>query len=238
MSFSYLLLVLWTHWPWLLAGALAGFWLVPLARVIPRKVLQSAQASLNEWQGPGGGLEQPVPLSRRIWVTALNAGLWAWAAASASHPVLWAALSGAILASALLLLALIDWDTTMLPDLIVLPLGMAGLFSSYAGFTSHSLPVSAISGAVVLGLLGGFAWLFQRIKGVSGIGGGDLKLLAVLATWWGVLGVFYVLLWASVVTVVCYFLWLRFKGLSPEAEWPFGPAIVVAALVWGLSHPF
>jgi leader peptidase (prepilin peptidase)/N-methyltransferase len=237
MSFSYLLLVFWVHWPWLLAGAVVGLCLVPVARIIPRKVLLRAQASLHEWQGPGGGLEQPAPLFRRIWVTVLNAGLWAWAAATASHPALWAVLSGAILASTLVLLALIDWDTTMLPDRIVLPLGMLGLFSSYAGFTMHSLPVSALSAAVVLGLMGGLAWVFKRIRGVSGVGGGDLKLLAALAAWWGVLGVFYVLLWASVVTVVWYFLWHRFKSPSPEAEWPFGPAIVVAALVWGLSHP-
>ena len=90
------------------------------------------------------------------------------------------------------------------------------------------------SAAVVLGLLGGLAWIFQRIKGESGIGGGDLKLLAALATWWGLVGVLYMVLWASLGTVVWYLVWRRFKGLSPQAEWPFGPAIVVAALVWGL----
>jgi leader peptidase (prepilin peptidase)/N-methyltransferase len=47
-------------------------------------------------------------------------------------------------------------------------------------------------------------------------------------------GVLYVVLWASVVTVVWYVVWRRFKGLDSQAEWPFGPAIVVAALLWGL----
>jgi leader peptidase (prepilin peptidase) / N-methyltransferase len=233
MNLSYTLHVLWIHWPWWLAGALVGLWLVPLARIIPRKVLQFAQAPQHEWQGPGGGLEHPIPLARRIWVPMVNASLWVYAASTDSHPAFWGALLWASLASTLVLLALIDWDTTMLPDLLVLPLGMAGLASSSAGFTPHSLLVSAISATVVLGLLGGLAWVFQRIKGESGIGGGDLKLLAALATWWGVLGVLYVVLWASVFTVVWHFVWRRFKGLSPQAEWPFGPAIVVAALVWG-----
>jgi leader peptidase (prepilin peptidase) / N-methyltransferase len=138
------------------------------------------------------------------------------------------------LASTLVLLALIDWDTTLLPDWVVLPLGVAGLASSYAGFTPHNLLVSAGSAAVVFGLLGGFAWVFQRIKGKSGIGGGDLKLLAALATWWGVVGVLYIVLGANVFTVASYVVWRRFKGLSTQVEWPFGPAIVVAALVWGL----
>jgi leader peptidase (prepilin peptidase) / N-methyltransferase len=235
MRFSNMLRVLLTQWPWWLAGAWVGLWLVPLARIIPRKVLQRAQAPLHEWQGPGGGLEQPIPFFRRIWVPAVNACLWAYAADTASsHTALWAALPGAGLAGTLVLLALIDWDTTMLPDWLVLPLGLSGLASSYAGFTQHSLLAGAASAAVVLGLLGGLAWVFQRIKGDSGIGGGDLKLLAALAAWWGIVGVLYIVIWASLVTVAWNLVWRRFKGLDPEAEWPFGPAIVVAALVWGL----
>ena len=237
MSLNYLLRV-WAHWPWWLAGALVGLCLVPLARIIPRKVLQRAKASLHGWQGPGGGLEQPIPTARRIWVPVVNASLWAYAAETASHSAFEAALMGASLASTLVLLALIDWDTTLLPDWIVLPMGMAGLASSYAGLTPHSLLVSAASAAVVLILLGGLAWVFQRIRGESGIGGGDLKLLAALATWWGLVGVLYVVLWASVGTVVWNLVWRRFKGLSPQAEWPFGPAIVVAALLWGLLGAF
>ncbi|NTV01973.1 MAG: prepilin peptidase [Chlorobiaceae bacterium] len=226
--------ILWVSWPWWLAGAWVGLWLVPLARIIPLKVLQRAKAPLHAWKGPGGGLAQPVPLFRRIWVPVLNAIVWAFVANTASHPAFWAELPRAGLASTLVLLALIDWDTTMLPDRVVLPLGVAGLFSSYAGFTPHSLSVSAASAAVVLGLLGGLAWVFKRIKGDSGIGGGDLKLLAALATWWGAVGVLYVVLWASLGSVAWYFVWRRFKGLERQAEWPFGPAIAVAALVWCL----
>ncbi len=226
--------VFFADWPWWVAGAWAGVCLVSLGRIIPRKVLQRAQVPLNEWQGPGGGLEQPVPKARRIWVPVVNAGLWASAADTANQPVFWGTFLWAALASTLLLLALIDWDTTLLPDWIVLPLGLAGLLSSYAGFTRQSLAVSAASAVVVLGLLGGFAWIFHRIRGVSGIGGGDLKLLAALAAWRGPDGVLYVVALGSVVTVVWYLVWRRFKGLSPEAEWPFGPALVVAALAWGL----
>ncbi len=234
MSLSYMLHLLWVDWPWWLAGVWVGLWLVPLARIIPRKVLQCTYAPQHEWQGPGGGLEQPIPLARRIWVPVINASLWAYAADTAGHPAFWVALFGVGLASTLLLLALIDWDTTLLPDWVVLPLGVAGLAGSYAGVTPHSLLVSALSATVVLGLFGGLAWVFQRIKGESGIGGGDLKLLTALATWWGVVGVLYVVLWASVLTVLWYLVWRRFKGLSPQAEWPFGPAIVVVALIWGL----
>ncbi len=234
MSLSDILHLLRAHWPWWLAGAWIGFLVVPLARIIPRRVLLSAEAPLHEWQGPGGGLEQPVPLARRIWVPAVNAGLWAYAAYSASNSGFWPALSGACVTSALVLLALIDWDTTLLPDLVILPLGIGGLAGSYAGITSQNLLVSAASAFMVLGLLGGLAWVFHRIKGVSGIGGGDIKLLAALAAWWGLADVLYVVLCANVITIIWYMVWRRFKSLGPEAEWAFGPAIVLAALVWSL----
>jgi len=158
MSLDRLLHTLWTDWPWWLAGELIGLLLVPLARVIPRQVLQRARAPLSEWQGPGGGLERPVPIARNIWVLVVNTGLWINAARVSSHPAWAAPLLWGIVASSLLLLALIDWDTTLLPDWIVLPLGMAGLVSSHAGFTPQSLLASAASAAAVLGLFGGLAW--------------------------------------------------------------------------------
>jgi leader peptidase (prepilin peptidase)/N-methyltransferase len=173
-------------------------------------------------------------MTRRIWVPLLNAGLWAFAANSTNHPTLWLSLLWAGVASTLVLLALMDWDTTLLPDLVVFPLGLVGLLSSYAGFTPHTLVVSAASAVAVLGLFGGLDWAFKRVKGISGIGGGDLKLLAALATWWGIVDVLYIMMLASVVTVIWYWAWRRFKGLSPQAEWPFGPAIVIAALAWSL----
>ncbi|MGC8775184.1 MAG: prepilin peptidase [Chlorobaculum sp.] len=234
MSLSSILHIPWANWPWLLAGALVGYWLVPLARTIPRKVLLFAKAPLHEWQGPGGGLEQPVPQTRRIWVPVVNAGLWACAANSASQPVLWSTILWAGLASTLVLLALMDWDTTLLPDWVVLPLGVAGLFGSYSKLIPHSPLVGVLSAVAVVGLLGGLSWGFRRIRGVSGIGGGDIKLLAALATWWGLEGALYVVLWAGLFTVVWYLVWRRFKGFDSQAEWPFGPSIVVASLLWSL----
>jgi prepilin signal peptidase PulO-like enzyme (type II secretory pathway) len=114
------------------------------------------------------------------------------------------------------------------------PLGVAGLASSHAGFTPHSLIASAASAAAVLGLFGGLGLVFRRVRGKSGMGGGDLKLLAALATWRGVVDVLYVVSLASLGTVVWNLAWRQFKGLGSDAEWPFGPANVAAALLWGV----
>jgi leader peptidase (prepilin peptidase)/N-methyltransferase len=224
----------WAHWPWWLAGAVVGLWLVPLARSIPRKVLRRARVSVHAWQGPGGGIVSTVPPVRRIWVPLTNAALWACAACSAGGTLSWSALADACLSSTLLLLALIDWDTTMLPDLVVLPLAAAGLVASHAGLTPHTLLEAAASAVVVPGIMGGLALVFRRFSGQCGIGGGDLKLLGALAAWWGAADVLYVLVLASMVTVAWYLSWRLFNGSSARAEWPFGPAIAVAALAWHL----
>lgn len=222
--------------PWVLAGAVAGYWLVDLGRLVPRKVLQFADAPLHEWQGPGGGLDAPVSPYRRIWVPLLNASLWGVAAAAAGHGSL-AALPVALMASTLLLLGLIDWDTTLLPDLIVLPLGAAGLAASALGLTGQSFAMGVLSAAVMLVLMGGIGWIYQRLRGVSGVGGGDLKLFAALAAWWGLDGVVAIVLCSSIITVAWQLIWRRFKGLGPDDEWPFGPSIAAAALVcwWGVG---
>lgn len=234
MIHSQFIILLPTQWPWLLGGVLSGLWLSPLARIIPRRVLQRAGAPLHEWMGPGGGLEQPASPARNVWVPVLNGCLWAWAAGISGDQASWTMPVWAVLASMLVLLALIDWDTTLLPDLLVVPLGVAGLICSYAGIVRHSLVSAMLAAAVVLGLLGGLDLLFRRIKGHRGIGGGDLKLLAALATWWGVGGVMYIVLLASLVTVPWYLAWRRFNGFSRQSEWPFGPAIAAAAMAWGL----
>lgn len=220
------------HWPWWLAGAWIGLWLIPLGRIIPGKVLQYAQAPLHEWQGPGGGLDRPVQHLRRIWVPLLNAVLWAVSAEAATHRAPWMVLVWGALCSTLLLLALIDWDTTLLPDWVVVPLGMAGMACSHAGFTQQGLVTSAASAAAVLCLLGGIGWIFKFVRGASGMGGGDIKLLAALAAWLGVVEVLYVVVCASLVTVAWNLAWRRLGRLSRQTEWPFGPAIVIAALPW------
>ncbi len=210
--------------PWLLGGAWIGDRLVTLARSIPEQVLRQAEApslngrvravdSRNPFH-PAGGCGYRVS-TQPLGVCSHTAG----------GEAIWGALLWACLASSLLLLALTDWDTTMLPDRVVLPLGLAGLGASYAGLTQQSLIGSAASSAVMLGLLGGIGWVYKSIKGESGMGGGDLKLLAALAAWWGVLGVLYVVAGAGIVTVVWYVVWRQFKNFSRKPNGRLAPPL-------------
>src|SRR5699024_7465481 len=90
----------------------------------------------------------------------------------------------AILAWALLALAVIDWQTQLLPDSITMPLLWLGLLAACAGVFTE--PVSAIVGAAA-GYIS--LWLvyqlFRLLTGKHGMGYGDFKLLAVLGAWLG-----------------------------------------------------
>lgn len=85
---------------------------------------------------------------------------------------------------ALLALAVIDFRTRLLPDVITLPLLWAGLVYQLL-FQPLMLP-SAVIGAIAGYLvLWGFYWLFKLVTGKEGMGYGDFKLLAALGAWLG-----------------------------------------------------
>jgi leader peptidase (prepilin peptidase)/N-methyltransferase len=83
--------------------------------------------------------------------------------------------------AALVALTMIDWDTTVLPDAMTLPLLWAGLV--VAG--SAGCPACRIG--VDLGCVAGYGslwsvyWLFKLATGKEGMGYGDFKLLAAWA---------------------------------------------------------
>ena len=144
------------------------------------------------------------------------------------------AVPGALLwcgfAAVLVALAGIDWDTTLLPDSLTLPLLWAGLVASALGWTItlHD----ALWGAVV-GYLSLWAvyWLFKLTTGKEGMGFGDFKLLAALGAWLGVKMILPVVLAASIIGAIVG-IGMKFGGALREGRYvPFGPFLAGAGLV-------
>ena len=96
---------------------------------------------------------------------------------------------------------MIDWDTTLLPDDLTLPLLWAGLVAAACGWT---VPLSAALWGAVAGYLSLWAvyWLFKLTTGKEGMGYGDFKLLAALGAWLGWQMVLPMMLGASVIGAV------------------------------------
>ncbi|SMG01432.1 Leader peptidase (Prepilin peptidase) / N-methyltransferase [Burkholderia singularis] len=146
-----------------------------------------------------------------------------------------AALAAFGLCTALLAMSAIDMQTGFLPDSLTLPLLWAGLCVNLWGtFTSlRAAVIGAIAGYLFLWCV---LWLFKLLRGIEGIGYGDLKLLAALGAWLGWEALPQVVLIAAVAgaTVGVVATWrgrMRF-----EEPLPFGPFLAVggaATLFYG-----
>ncbi|MEY4750240.1 MAG: hypothetical protein RIQ60_2454 [Pseudomonadota bacterium] len=129
----------------------------------------------------------------------------------------------------LLTLALIDWDTTLLPDDINQPLLWAGLIAAALGWT---LPLPAALWGAVAGYLSLWlvTWLFKLATGKVGMGEGDFKLLAALGAWLGAPMILPIVLGASVLGAIVGIV-MKLTGALREGRYvPFGPFLAGAGL--------
>lgn len=147
----------------------------------------------------------------------------------------WPAAGMLLLTWALIALSLIDADTQLLPDAIVLPMLWLGLIANSFGlFTDMT---SALWGAVFGYLsLWSVYWLFKLITGKEGMGYGDFKLLAMLGAWGGWQVLPLTILLSSLVGAILGIIILKTRGDSNSTPLPFGPYLAIAgwiAIIWG-----
>ena len=147
------------------------------------------------------------------------------------------ALAWAAFSAALLTLALIDWDTTLLPDDITLPLLWAGLIVASLQWTIVSLPY-AVWGAVAGYMsLWSIYWAFKLLTGKEGMGYGDFKLFAALGAWFGWPALVPIILMASLIGAGVGIAMKFTSGLREGGYIPFGPFLAGAGLTAMLFGP-
>ena len=128
----------------------------------------------------------------------------------------------------------IDWDTTLLPDDLTLPLLWAGLVVSALGW---NLPlIDALWGAVAGYLsLWSVYWFFKLATGKEGMGYGDFKLLAALGAWLGWPMILPIILGSSIIGALVG-IGMKVSGKLREGVYvPFGPFLAGAGLVVALA---
>ena len=141
--------------------------------------------------------------------------------------LLWCALAAVLVA-----LSLIDWDTTVLPDAMTLPLLWAGLAAAALGWLPGVSLQQSVGGAM-LGYLSLWSvyWLFKLTTGKDGMGFGDFKLLAALGAWLSWQAVLPIILMASILGAVIGLL-MKVTGSLREGRFvPFGPFLAGGGLV-------
>ncbi len=160
----------------------------------------------------------------------------AGSAAIALHfGIAWSTLGALCLLWSLIALALIDFDTQLLPDSITLPLLWLGLvFNLFGVFTDlRSAVLGAMAGYLALWSV---YWLFRFATGKEGMGFGDFKLLAALGAWLGWQLLPAVILLSSLVGALVGVALIVFARHGRHVPIPFGPYLAAAgfvALFWG-----
>lgn len=149
----------------------------------------------------------------------------------------WTGVAWCGFSAALLALACIDWDTTLLPDDITLPLLWSGLCAAGLGLIDTSLP-DALWGAVV-GYLSLWLvyWSFKLITGKEGMGYGDFKLYAALGAWLGWQSLISIILMASLMGSIVGIGIKIFSQLRENDYVPFGPFLAIAGITAMIAGP-
>lgn len=125
------------------------------------------------------------------------------------------------LCNALLVLALIDYQTGLLPDAITIPL----LVFAW-GFSPLGVTGASSASAILIMLLYLACSLYYLVRKRHGFGGGDIKLLAVIAAWYGLAETLNILLFASFLGLF----FMVFNRANLGQAFVFGPFIVIATI--------
>lgn len=160
--------------------------------------------------------------------------LWHWFGPSFSFFV------GFVFVAVLIVISFIDLDVRIVPDVISLPGIILGLVFSVVGYFffrdgSGVIP-SPLSSLIGIFTGGGFllatAWAYEKFTGVEGMGGGDVKLLAMIGAFLGwpsiPVTLFIASLLGSVVGITC----MAITGAGRRLALPFAPFLCSGALLY------
>ena len=136
----------------------------------------------------------------------------------------------------LLVITFIDIDHQIIPDVISLP-GIPLFFAA-----SFALPsVSWVESLVGILIGGGSLWLVAQLYYLltrkEGMGGGDIKLLAMMGAIIGWRGVLFTIFTASAVGTIAGLLVILKAGKSMKLKIPFGPFLAIGAIAYIFFGP-
>lgn len=135
------------------------------------------------------------------------------------------------LIAALLVITFIDLDHRIIPDAITLPGIPIGLAASFGpGWISPSeslIGILAGGGSLLL-----VAWGYQLITQREGMGGGDIKLLAMIGAFMGWKGVLFTIFVASLTGTLAGVALICCRRGNMKLAVPFGPFLAVGAIAY------
>jgi leader peptidase (prepilin peptidase)/N-methyltransferase len=133
--------------------------------------------------------------------------------------------------AALLTVTFIDIDHRIIPNVITLP-GIPICFAA-----SFALPTITYKEALLGILIGGgslllVAWVYSLITKKEGMGGGDIKLLAMMGAIVGWQGVFFTIFLASLVGTIAGLAAMLQSRKGMKLAVPFGPFLSIGSITY------
>lgn len=170
-----------------------------------------------------------------VLIGAVGAGaVWASFAAAPGR----SGAAGAILAGLMLAIAVVDHRRMIIPDELNVLAFIAGLIAAGAEATpAIAILHGLVRASLMFALFFGFRAGFRALRGLEGIGFGDVKLAAVAGVWldWAFLPIAVEVAALSALAVALY---ARLQGerFDPKARLPFGAFFAPAIWIcWVLT---
>ncbi|MDY6822689.1 MAG: prepilin peptidase [Thermodesulfobacteriota bacterium] len=167
-------------------------------------------------------------ISARYLIVEVLAGLAALAVFLKAGP----SLTGLVLfvfIAALIVVIFIDIDHQIIPDVITLPgivlCFLAAVFILDLGVLPSLIGLAAGGGSLLL-----VALVYKALTGVDGMGGGDIKLLAMIGALSGWQGVFFTILSGSAAGTLVGGALMIFQKKDMKFAVPFGPFLSLGAI--------
>ncbi len=137
--------------------------------------------------------------------------------------------------AALIVIIFIDLWHQIIPDIISLPGILIGFLSAFvlanASWTDSLAGIIAGGGSLFL-----VAWGYRFLTGREGMGGGDIKLLAMIGAFLGWQAIPVVIFLSAVTGSIVGIAALAFRGANRHTAIPYGPFLAggaMAYLFWG-----
>ena len=133
--------------------------------------------------------------------------------------------------SALVVITFIDLKHQLIPDVISIPGIILGFLASL-----FILPITWVESLIGILVGGGCFYLiaifFEKIKKREGMGGGDIKLLAMIGAWLGWPGLPFIILISSLTGLLLGGGSLLLSRRGFQSRIPFGPFLALGALIY------
>jgi len=143
----------------------------------------------------------------------------------------WATPIYMVFVAGLVAITFIDYDHQIIPDVISLPGIVAGFGCSFlipwVGWLDSLLGI-LLGGGLLFAIAFGYEFLTKK----EGMGGGDIKLLAMIGAFMGWQAVFPVIFIASLIGTLVGVPLMFLQKADGRLAIPFGPFLSLAAIVW------